>query len=456
MAGYYFDEFEVGRVFKHAIRRTVTETDNVLFSTLTHNPAPLHIDHEYMRTRSEFGKPLMNSFFTLGLIVGILINDTTLGTISHTPERAEGTPIRIGMINQEVGAAGAFPELSAADRAAVEFINRELGGVDGHPIELIVCDTKFSPAGSQACSQRMVQEDVAAVTGGIDVFGDGIGVLADNGIPLVGGIPVSLASATSPTAFQFSGGIWGALLGFSDFAAKRLHAKRISIMYSDYGPIKDSAETARRALERLGVTVTMVPFPIVTTDYLTPITQATQGDPDAIFVGVADTGCVPAFRGAAELGTKAALFFTGACAAPKILENAGRAATEGAYFNIEQLLPAKGKTDPDTRLYDLVLARYAPDLDPAGAGTVSFRATMNLYQQLAALGPKATDRAAIIDAFRSARNHPSFMGHAYTCDGEQLPGLPAMCSPQQVIVQKTDRGLTQRSGWIDVGALVAR
>jgi acyl dehydratase len=80
MTGYYFDDFKVGHVFKHAIRRTVTETDNVLFSTLTHNPAPLHIDHEYMRTQSEFGKPLMNSFFTLGLIVGISINDTTLGT----------------------------------------------------------------------------------------------------------------------------------------------------------------------------------------------------------------------------------------------------------------------------------------------------------------------------------------------------------------------------------------
>jgi len=80
MGGFYFDEFQVGRVFEHAIRRTVTETDNVLFSTLTHNPAPLHIDHEYMRTSSEFGKPLMNSFFTLGLIVGISINDTTLGT----------------------------------------------------------------------------------------------------------------------------------------------------------------------------------------------------------------------------------------------------------------------------------------------------------------------------------------------------------------------------------------
>jgi acyl dehydratase len=78
--GYYFDELEVGRVFKHAIRRTITETDNVLFSTMTHNPAPLHIDHEYMRNQSEFGRPLVNSLFTLGLIVGISIHETTLGT----------------------------------------------------------------------------------------------------------------------------------------------------------------------------------------------------------------------------------------------------------------------------------------------------------------------------------------------------------------------------------------
>jgi acyl dehydratase len=79
MPGFYFEELTVGQVFKHTIRRTVTETDNVLFSALTHNPAPLHIDKEYMR-KSEFGEPLMNSFFTLGLIVGISINDITLGT----------------------------------------------------------------------------------------------------------------------------------------------------------------------------------------------------------------------------------------------------------------------------------------------------------------------------------------------------------------------------------------
>ena len=80
MGGRYWEEFAVGQVFRHAIRRTLTEADNVLFSALTHNPAPLHIDREYMRTQSEFKEPLINSFFTLGLIVGISIHETTLGT----------------------------------------------------------------------------------------------------------------------------------------------------------------------------------------------------------------------------------------------------------------------------------------------------------------------------------------------------------------------------------------
>ena len=80
MAGLYFEEFRVGALFSHAMRRTVTETDNLLISTLTHNPAALHLDAEYCRTQSEFGQRVVNSVFTLGLMVGISVGDTTLGT----------------------------------------------------------------------------------------------------------------------------------------------------------------------------------------------------------------------------------------------------------------------------------------------------------------------------------------------------------------------------------------
>ncbi len=80
MSGKWFDELQVGQTFDHAIRRTVTETDNVLFTALTHNPALLHLDEEYCRTQTEFGRRIVNSCFTLGLMVGISVGDTTLGT----------------------------------------------------------------------------------------------------------------------------------------------------------------------------------------------------------------------------------------------------------------------------------------------------------------------------------------------------------------------------------------
>ncbi len=79
MAGLWFDELAVGQVFQHAIRRTVTETDNVMFSAMTHNPAQLHLDEDYMKG-TDYGQRIVNSVFTLGLMVGISVGDTTLGT----------------------------------------------------------------------------------------------------------------------------------------------------------------------------------------------------------------------------------------------------------------------------------------------------------------------------------------------------------------------------------------
>ena len=80
MPGLWFDEFRQGMVFDHALGRTITEMDNVLFSALTMNPQPLHVDFEFARAQSEFGKPLVNSLFTLGLLIGMTVADTTLGT----------------------------------------------------------------------------------------------------------------------------------------------------------------------------------------------------------------------------------------------------------------------------------------------------------------------------------------------------------------------------------------
>jgi acyl dehydratase len=80
MAGLYFEQFEIGAVIDHVLRRTVTETDNLLVTTLTHNPQPLHLDADYA-SKTEFGRIVVNSVFTFGLTVGLSVGDTTLGTL---------------------------------------------------------------------------------------------------------------------------------------------------------------------------------------------------------------------------------------------------------------------------------------------------------------------------------------------------------------------------------------
>jgi acyl dehydratase len=78
--GRYLEDFIVGEVVKHRLTRTVTQMDNMLFSNMTLNPQPLHIDADFCAKETEWGKPLMNSLFTLGLMIGISVNDTTVGT----------------------------------------------------------------------------------------------------------------------------------------------------------------------------------------------------------------------------------------------------------------------------------------------------------------------------------------------------------------------------------------
>ena len=79
MTGLYYEQFEIGMKFKHSLTRTVTESDNLLFCALTHNPQPLHLDEEFSK-ETEYGQRIVNSLFTLGLVIGVSVGDTTLGT----------------------------------------------------------------------------------------------------------------------------------------------------------------------------------------------------------------------------------------------------------------------------------------------------------------------------------------------------------------------------------------
>lgn len=378
---------------------------------------------------------------------------STIGDlVPDEPVAAEGEPITIGMINQQNTPAGSYPELSQAVEAAMGFVNEQLGGIDGRPVELEVCNTNFSAEGSTSCGQQFVEQDVQVVLGGIDVFGNGIEVLADNGIPFVGGIPISAQSVQSPNSFQWSGGTWGATVAFADYAANELNAERVAIVYGEFGSITESAEYAKTVLERAGVQTQLVPYPILSADVSSAIQAAAADQPDAIFMLAADAGCAAGYEGMHTLGVTAQRFFTGACVSPTILESVDPAATNGTIFNVEGPISTSEPSE-DAALYNAIIDQYGDGVDAIGAGTVSFRAFMNLYALMADLGADGSTSAAITEALSSQVDTPSFMGHPYTCDGEQFAGLPAMCSPQQILGQLKDGELVQLGSWIDVGAV---
>ncbi len=124
----HYDDFEADQEFEHPIRRTVTEMDNTLFSALTYNPQPLHIDRHFCETQTEFGQPLMNSYFTLGLMVGISVSDITLGTtianLGMTDVRFPAPVFQGDTLHITTKVLGKRQSKSRPDAGIVEFLHQ--------------------------------------------------------------------------------------------------------------------------------------------------------------------------------------------------------------------------------------------------------------------------------------------------------------------------------------------
>jgi acyl dehydratase len=126
--GLFLEDFEVGMVFRHRLTRTVTQMDNMLFSNMTLNPQPLHIDAHFCERETEWGRPLMNSLFTLGLMIGISVNDTTVGTtignLGMTDVRFPAPVFEGDSIRVETEIASVRRSKSRPDAGIVDFVHR--------------------------------------------------------------------------------------------------------------------------------------------------------------------------------------------------------------------------------------------------------------------------------------------------------------------------------------------
>ena len=126
--GLYFEDFTIGTLVSHRLTRTVTQMDNMLFSNMTLNPQPLHIDAHFCANETEWGRPLMNSLFTLGLMIGISVNDTTNGTtianLGMTEVRFPAPLFEGDTVSVTTEVAAKRESQSRTNAGIVEFIHR--------------------------------------------------------------------------------------------------------------------------------------------------------------------------------------------------------------------------------------------------------------------------------------------------------------------------------------------
>ena len=382
--------------------------------------------------------------------------DWFLGVLPDAPTAADpdAEPIVIGLINQEDTPLGSYPEIRRAIEAGVEFVNTELGGVDGRPLELRSCITSFSPEQSAACAQELEQAGVVALVGGLDVTSNGsIPVLEQNGIAQVGGIPANLVEQRSDVTFFFSGGSTGALAAFLAHTAEG-GGTRAVVAFGEFESFSVAAsDYAVPVAESLGIDLETVSFPLTTTDFLPLLTRASSSDPDAIIVAAAGAACAPIMQTYRDLEIEAQLYLVGACADDSIIDAAG-GAHEGVLFNSEG--PPSGEGEVEGGIFSSVNELYADD-QAGGAGTVGLRSLLSLYGVLDRLGADDITRETVLGAMREAVDVPGFWGHPYTCDGQQVQGLPSLCAPQQSLIDIDLNGDTTvvNDEWFDTVAIFA-
>lgn len=362
-----------------------------------------------------------------------------------------GDPIKVGFIGIENSPAGSFPEYPEGAQAAVDYINKELGGVNNRPIALDSCPTNATPESSIGCANGFVQTGKVAVISGLDYGADGsVPILERAGIPYLAGLPVQPTELTASNAFSFIGATPGTISALSRFVAEELKAKKVSFLYLDVPAAQVAIEGfAKPVLTKLGVTdVTGVAESPTAADFTPALTKASQGDAEAIIVLFGGESCAKVMQASAILGidTKR-MIYPLTCSSKQQLD-AGGAGAQGVVFDSPYL--TTDADDPDVKLFLSKMKEYAPDTLVGSSSQSGFASMMNLYAQLKKLDPANITPASVMAAFRATKDEHNFMAYPYTCDGKQAPGVPAICNAHERILKYENGEYTDIHGdWVE-------
>jgi branched-chain amino acid transport system substrate-binding protein len=360
----------------------------------------------------------------------------------------QGEPIVVAMIAQESGPA-ALPDSRLAAEAAVKYVNTELGGAAGRPVQLETCITDGSPEQSSACANQLLEKHPVAFVGESELGTAGsVPIIETAGVPLVGAAGITPELVLSHDAFAFGLDAVGDWSGWTKYLATDGNAKTINLINIDIPAAPVFEKAVRSVAEANGAKVDkVVSLPLSATDVSAQMAAASEGNPDVIMAVVSAQLCVPAAQAHESIAPQTKLFLPGICSSPQTISAAG-SSMDGALVGVGSLNPYD-TGQPDVATYRRALDTYGDHVPLSQFAGNAFTAVMNLKAVVDKLGPTGVTADAITNAIKAGTNVQSFMKDTYTCDGK-VPLSPGTCVRGRRVLEVKSGQLSNLSDqWFD-------
>ncbi|MGH3248751.1 MAG: ABC transporter substrate-binding protein [Trebonia sp.] len=362
---------------------------------------------------------------------------SSAGLAAYLPgKKASGTPVKIGLINNEGSSPTAEPSLGDAAVAAANYANAELGGIGGHVIQVDRCSENEDTASATACANQMVQDNVAAVVIGTTGFGANmVPIITKAGIPYVSVTGSAVQELTTPGSFMWSGGYEATLTGFAKYAAEHGYKKVTAYVIDVPAALAGASQLGDPLFKAEGVSLSIEPVPAGVPDATSQVTAGLQGSPGAVAV-IADEGtCTSILKALNVVSPSTPALVNTSCMTTSAIQALGGAMNGVKVFGAS----APQASDPEAKLYRYVMAKYAPTANATGYTVTGYQSMLGLVRATEGLkGIPAP--ASITAAIKSAKNVPlpDGAGLTFTCDGKAIANLPAVCSSSEVVVTVTN------------------
>jgi len=358
---------------------------------------------------------------------------TSAGLAKYLPgKKATGTPVKIGLINNEGSSPVAEPSTGDAAVAAADYANAELGGIGGHPIQVIRCAENEDVASATACANEMVQDNVAAVDIGTTGLGNTIvPIITKAGIPYVSATGSSSDELSTAGTFMWTGGFPADLGGMAKLAGEHGYKKVTAFVIDAPSALAGAQQIGTPAFKAAGVALSIEAVPDAVADATPQVTAGLSDQPGAVAIVADASTCTSVLQALSTVDPGLPVYAVTSCLNSSTLTALGSAMNGVKIFGRSDT----ESSNPEAQLYRYVMAKYYPSANASGDSVTGYQGMLGLVRATAGLTGDPTP-ASIMSAIKAAADVPlpAGAGLTFTCNGKMFPGLPSNCSSGDVVL----------------------